>query len=297
MTSRLVQVVATARPNFMVLSPLCVLLGIAVAVHQTGAIDPTLTVLVLLGGLLAHAAVNLLNEYEDFRSGLDALTLRTPFSGGSGTLPAHPDAATATLFAGIVCLTATAAIGLYVSWVRGAGIVPLGLLGLIIVVAYTRWITRSPLLCLLAPGVGFGPLMVVGTAYVLTGRYDPVAVVASLVPFFLVSDLLLINQFPDVEADRQIGRRHLPIVIGRSASARIYAAFILAPYAVIIAAWMAGAFPATTALALLGLPAATYLAVQVMRRAQDDRRLMPLLGLNVAVVLGGILLLAVGLML
>ncbi len=297
MTSKLSQVVATARPNFMVLSPLCVLLGIAVAVHQTGSIDPTLTVLVLLGGILAHAAVNLLNEYEDFRSGLDSITLRTPFSGGSGTLPAHPDAASATLLAGVACLAATAAIGLYVSWVRGPGILPLGVMGLVIVVAYTRWITRSPLLCLLAPGVGFGPLMVIGTVYVLTGRYDPIAMVASLVPFFLVSDLLLINQFPDVEADRQIGRRHLPIVAGRAVSARIYAAFILAPFAVVLAAWASGAFPVTAGLAVLGLPPAAYLAVQVTRRAQDDQGLMPLLGINVAVVLGTILLLAIGLML
>ncbi len=281
----------------MVLSPLCVLLGIAAAIHQTGSIDPGLTVLVLLGGTLAHAAVNLLNEYEDFRSGLDAITLRTPFSGGSGTLPAHPDAASATLLAGMACLVATAGIGLYVAWVRGPGIVPLGMLGLVIVVAYTRWITRSPLLCLLAPGVGFGPLMVIGTAYVLTGRYDPIAVIASLVPFFLVSDLLLINQFPDVEADRQIGRRHLPIVIGRVASARIYAAFVLAPYAVIGAACAAGVFPLTAAVALLALPAAVILATQVTRRAQDDQALMPMLGLNVAVVLGTILLLALGLML
>ena len=46
-------------------------------------------ILALAGGLLAHISVNALNEYLDFTSGLDLTTLRTPFSGGSGTLPAN----------------------------------------------------------------------------------------------------------------------------------------------------------------------------------------------------------------
>jgi len=45
---------------------------------------------------------------------------------------------------------------------------------------------------------------------------------ASLVPFFLVSDLLLLNQFPDAAADERVGRKHIPILIGRRASSFIH---------------------------------------------------------------------------
>ncbi|MDD3762777.1 MAG: prenyltransferase [Nevskiales bacterium] len=294
--NQLTRVLGSVRPNFMILSPLCVLLGIGVAVAQGVQIDTGLAVLAVIGGMLAHAAVNLLNEYDDFRSGLDSITVRTPFSGGSGTLPAHPDAAQATLFAGIACLVGTTLIGLYVVTVRGFGIVPLGLLGLVIVVAYTPWITRRPLLCLFAPGIGFGPLMVMGTAYVLTGSYSWSAVWASLVPLFLVSELLLVNQFPDVEADRQVGRHHLPISIGRKASARVFAAFVLAAFAVIGAGLAVGAFPPWAAIGLLPLPAALYLARNVVRQADNQPALVPLLGINVGVILGTILLLSVGLL-
>lgn len=294
--STLAHVAGAVRPNFMVLTPICVLLGVAVAVHEAGRIDVADALVALLGAALAHAAVNLLNEYDDFRSGLDAITVRTPFSGGSGTLPAHPEAASATLAAGVVSVAGTVLVGFYFAWSRGLAIVPLGLLGLVIVVAYTPWITRHPLICLLAPGLGFGPLMVMGTAFVLTGQYTPAAAWASLAPLFLVSELLLVNQFPDVEADRQIGRHHLPILLGRRASARIYAAFLLAAFAAIALGAAAGLLPGWSLLGLLPLPAALYLARGVMQRAEDQPRLIPLLGLNVATILGTLALYAAGIL-
>ena len=292
--SALAHVAGAARPNFMVLTPICVLLGVAVAILDAGRVDIADALVALLGGVLAHAAVNLLNEYDDFKSGLDAITVRTPFSGGSGTLPAHPEAASAALVAGVLSVAGTFAVGVYFAWTRGAAIIPLGLLGLAIIVAYTPWITRHPLVCLLAPGLGFGPLMVMGTAFVLTGHYTATAAWASLAPLFLVSELLLINQFPDIDADRTVGRHHLPISIGRVRSSWIYVAFLLAAFAVIAAGPLLGLLPAWSLLGLLPLPAALFLARGVLRHAGDDRALVPYLGLNVAVILGTTALYAAG---
>ena len=294
--STLAHVAGAARPNFMVLTPICVLLGVAVAVLDAGRVDVSHALIALLGGVLAHAAVNLLNEYDDFKSGLDAMTVRTPFSGGSGTLPAHPQAASAALAAGVLCVAGTFLIGGYFAWTRGAAIVPLGLLGLAIIVAYTPWITRHPLICLAAPGIGFGPLMVMGTAFVLTGRYTTTAAWASLAPLFLVSELLLINQFPDIDADRKVGRHHLPIMIGRVRSSWIYVGFLLGAFAAIAAGPLLGLLPAWSLLGLLPLPVALYLARGVLRHAGDDRALVPYLGINVAVILGTIALYAAGIL-
>lgn len=294
--STLAHVAGAIRPNFMVLTPICVLLGVAVAVHDAGRIDFADALVALLGAALAHAAVNLLNEYDDFRSGLDAITVRTPFSGGSGTLPAHPEAASATLTAGALSVAGTVLIGLYFAWTRGPAIVPLGILGLVIVVAYTPWITRHPLVCLLAPGLGFGPLMVMGTAFVLTGHYTSAAAWASLAPLFLVSELLLINQFPDIDADRKVGRHHLPIWIGRARSSWIYVAFLFAAFAAIAAGPVLAGLPAWSLLGLLPLPVALYLARGVLRHAGDDQALVPYLGINVAVILGTTALYGIGIL-
>src|SRR5690606_5293656 len=114
--------------------------------------------LVLLGALAAHVAVNALNEYGDFRSGLDLRTRRTTFSGGSGTLPSHPQWLVRALLLGLGALLTCAAIGLYFLLRQPqllASLLPLGLAGLLLVLLYTPWLTRHPWLCLFAPGLGF----------------------------------------------------------------------------------------------------------------------------------------------
>jgi 1,4-dihydroxy-2-naphthoate polyprenyltransferase len=269
------------RAPFLILPPACVLLGAGVAVWSHGPINPWHLILVLVGSVAAHISVNALNEYLDFRSGLDFRTMKTPFSGGSGTLPARPEMARAALVTGLAGLTVTGLIGLYFLTVWGWALLPLGLLGLLVIVVYTNWITRQWLLCLVAPGLGFGVLMVMGTAFALTGVYSWTAFVASLVPFFLVSNLLLLNQFPDAEADKTVGRRHLPIVFGRRVSAIVYDLFLLATYLSIVVGVLLGLLPPLALLGLLPLPLAVVAARGAVRYADDMPHLAPYLGYNV----------------
>jgi len=80
-----------ARGRFLLLTLSCVALGVALAVRGGAeAISYSDALLVMLGALAAHVAVNALNEWGDYRSGLDLQTRRTAFSGGSGTLVTHP---------------------------------------------------------------------------------------------------------------------------------------------------------------------------------------------------------------
>jgi 1,4-dihydroxy-2-naphthoate octaprenyltransferase len=283
------------RLPFLVLPPACVLLGIGTAVWRQGQISVWYAILAFVGAVAAHISVNALNEYYDFKGGLDLRTRPTPFSGGSGTLPANPEAARSALITGLVALGLTAVIGIFFLFVWGWALLPLGVLGLIVVFAYTNWITRSPLLCLIAPGLGFGLLMVMGTDFVLTGHYSWPALFASLVPTFLVSDLLLLNQFPDVEADESVGRRHYPILMGRKASSLIYGAFLLGAYLSIVAGWALNVLPAWALLGLLTLVIAVPTAVGAYRYAEDLEKLAPYLGMNVLLTVLTPILTAVGL--
>ncbi|NLZ02714.1 MAG: prenyltransferase [Pirellulaceae bacterium] len=285
------------RVSFLLLTPACVLLGTAAASWSTGAVSPWHFLLALAGGVCAHIAVNALNEYSDFRTGLDYRTQRTAFSGGSGTLPERPELATRTLMTGVGAAALVALVGLYFLRRWGLSILPLGILGLAVVAAYTPWLTRRPILCLVAPGIGFGPLMVMGTDFALAGRYSWTALVASLVPFFLVNNLLLLNQFPDVEADRSVGRRHLPIVAGRRASSLVYAAFLLCAYLSIVAGVLLGLLPAASLIGLATLALAVPAAIGAYRHADDLARLKPAMVMNVAINLGTPLLVALGLFL
>lgn len=288
----------TARPNFLLLTPVCIFLGIAAssdALSQPAGYAWLL--MALVGAVFAHMSVNMLNEYEDFRNGLDLRTERTPFSGGSGTLPGAPGNAALIRNAGWLSLLITVAIGMVLVHYRGSALLPLGVLGLVLVGSYSTHIVRSPLASLIAPGLGFGPLMVMGTSFVVTGHYSQGAFVASLVPLFLVSGLLLLNQFPDVEADRSVGRRNLPIRIGRRASSLVYAGLLAGAFGSIVLGMASGYLPASAALGLLPGLGAPLLAARVHRNADDMELLVPLLGWNVGLTLATPLLLGIGLLL
>lgn len=290
-------VAQSARPNFLILAPVCVFPGLAAA-HAAGFTPDLATgVLIVLAAILAHAAVNLLNEWDDFRSGLDLATQRTPFSGGSGALPAVPKAASAVLAAGLASMGTSALIGIYLMTQAGIGLLLPGLLGVFLVIAYTAWITRRPLLCLLAPGLGFGPIIVAGSYYAVAGDYSPTILWASMTPLFLVSGLLLINQLPDLEPDRDHGRLHIPILLGRTAAARLFALVLALAYlAPLVGVWI-GVLPTMSLLALIPAPVALALAINAVRHAENTQSLTPWLGVNVATLMLTIVLLGVGLLL
>jgi len=293
--SETLAVMRASRPNFLVLAPLCAGLGVAVAWQQGSPPALLDTLLVLIGALLAHAAVNLLNEYEDFVSGLDLITRRTPFSGGSGALPDVPSAARRVLMAALGTLGLVVGIGLYFLWLRGLPMLVLGAAGVVLVLTYTRWITRSPIICLLAPGLGFGPVMILGSLIALGARLDVTAVTIALISLLLVSELLLINQIPDAEADAKVGRRHLVITLGQPAAARLVGVLLSASYGVLGLALLTGGLPPWTAIALAPAPAALWISLKLQEALAAPRQLNTLLGLNVAVLLATLALLICGL--
>lgn len=276
-------VTGTMRLPFVILTPACVLLGLATAFWTTGSINWLNFILALIGAISAHISVNAFNEYFDFKSGLDSKTQRTPFSGGSGTLQALPGLAKSALFTAWMSLSITTLMGIYFLIDIGLELLPLGLFGLLIIYIYTKWLTKNPLLCLISPGLSFGVLMVMGTHFVLTGEYSWSAFIASLIPFFLVNNLLLLNQFPDVEADKEVGRKHYPITIGKIKSSYIYITFLILPYLVIGYGVYSGLLPVFSLIGLLTILMAIPIIKLVLQHADDTDKLIPALKQNVAI--------------
>ena len=286
----------STRLPFLILTPVCVLLGVATAVSDQNAIDLRLLMLVLLGAVAAHVSVNTLNEYHDYHSGLDSKTIKTPFSGGSGALQLQPEMADSILIVGLVSLIITISVGILLLIEQGPLILPIGVLGVVIILTYTKWINRSPMLCLIAPGLAFGPLMVIGTHVALTGQYSGLAMLLSIVPFFLVNNLLLLNQIPDMQPDASVGRQTFPIAYGRKNSVYIYGLFMLSAYAVIPWAVYQNYIPKLSLLALLPLLLAASALYGFSRFSDNTDRLIPFMGFNVGasiltpLVLGGTIL-------
>ncbi len=283
------------RAPFLILTPVCVFLGLSTVIANNADISLILLALALLGALLAHVGVNTLNEYLDFKSGLDLITTRTQFSGGSGALPQHPEMASTVLTIGIVSLIALFMIGIFFVWKYEFGILPIGIIGLMLIVTYTEWINRYPILCLFAPGLGFGVLMVVGTQFVLEGEYTPLSWCVAVIPFFLVNNLLLLNQYPDIQADSNVGRNHFPIAYGTKNSNRVYALFVLATITAITICILIDYFPALSLIALLPMPLAFFALQGAVKYKENIGAYPQYLAANVAVTILTPLLLGVAL--
>ncbi|MEW6718731.1 MAG: prenyltransferase, partial [Chloroflexota bacterium] len=201
------------------------------------------------------------------------------------------------LMTAIFSVVLTSTIGVYFVFNQGLALLPLGLIGLLIILTYSVWLVRNPILCLLAPGLGFGTLMVNGTAFILTGNYSWTAFFASLVPFFLVCNLLLLNQFPDVEADREVGRRNLPILLGKQTSSLIYGVFLLFTYLSILIGVLLNFLPKNSLLGLSTLLLAVPAFMGARTHADTTEKLIPSLGMNVLVNILTPVLVAIGFLL
>jgi 1,4-dihydroxy-2-naphthoate octaprenyltransferase len=302
------QLCAVARLNFLSLTLVCIVLAAAVSWYQQASLSVSLFALVLMMALAAHISVNAFNEYFDFKSGLDFLTDKTPFSGGSGTLVHQPDAASATLALACLSLLWVVGSGLYLSALLGWQLLLIGIPGVLIIYTYTQYINRSALLCLLAPGLGFGLLMTTGASWVFSHALSNTlgqtlgqalsssALLSGAIVSCLVSNLLLLNQFPDVEADRQVGRCHYPILLGRQHSSLIFAALLLFSYLLLVLGIAVAALPPHSLLVLLSLPLAFKLQAGVRRYAEQPAQLVPYLALNVGLIHLYIVLLALSLL-
>lgn len=238
-----------ARAKFLLLPVTLVAVGAAAAAYD-GTFDLINTLLALIGLTAMHVSVNSLNEYSDFRRGIDLATERTPFSGGSGTLPSGALPASAALYLGLGAALLGLVIGVYFFFLFGWKLLPIFVLGAISVLGYSDLLARAYVGEIFA-GLGLGTLPVLGTAMVQGGELGAAAVAASIPPFFMTFNLLLLNEFPDEKADQEGGRRNLVRLLGRTGAARAYVVVGWVVPASLVVAVAYGALPAISLLACL----------------------------------------------
>jgi 1,4-dihydroxy-2-naphthoate octaprenyltransferase len=238
-----------ARGPFLVLPVTLVAVGAAAAAWD-GAFSAGPTLLALVGLVALHAGVNALNEASDMARGIDLHTRRTPFSGGSGTLPAGQLSIRATRVFALTCAAIGGVIGVHFALELGWGFVALAALGAAAVLLYSDVFARSGVGELFA-GLGLGALPVWGTAWVQGRPPGPAALWAGIPAFLMTFNLLLLNEFPDEDADRGGGRRNLVLLFGRRPAAAIYtAAALLVPIILAVAVGL-GALPRLALVAVL----------------------------------------------
>ena len=226
--------------------------------------------LLVIGVVSSHISVNLFNEYSDYFTRIDFKTNRTPFSGGSGMMT------TGKSTPGSVLVVA------------------------ISIVFYTNFLARYMLGELFA-GLALGTLVVLGTYISMNASNSmtwnslfPAEVSWLSIPAgILTALLLLINEFPDVEADRAGGRKHLVIRLGIKGAAWVYAMGMFTSFAIILILPLVGLSSYWIYLALFPLPLAIKASITAIREGDNFAKIVPALGANVITVLAFDLLVAV----
>ncbi|MCX6007614.1 MAG: prenyltransferase [Chloroflexi bacterium] len=279
------------RPQFLLLAVVLGILGTCMAWYD-GTFSIGNAILAGIGLVLAHASCNALNDYFDYKSGVDKATTVTPFSGGSGLIKQGLLTSREVFWFGMICLLIDVPIGLYFCITRGWLLLPLILVAAICVIFYSpvilKWYWPE-----WSPGLGLGILPVLGMYFSQTGAYTWHALIASIPAGLLVHNLLLLNEFPDIEADKVGHRKTLPITLGRRGAAIFYTTFTILVYVWIVGAVALKAIPVFTLLGLLTIP----LAIKAIRgsfHSEDPAKLMPAMASNVLVVLLTLFLMAVG---
>lgn len=249
--------------------------------------------LALFGLVAFHISVNTLNDYHDFKSGIDLNTRRTPFSGGSGLLPLGKVSPEMAHYMGLISLGIGCLIGIYFTLAIGWQFLPILILGIIAVYLYNPLFSKLMAGEIFA-GLGLGLLPVLGVFLVITGKITPLAFFAGFPPFFLTFNLLFLNEFPDLEADRLGGRRHLVIFLGKKRAGILYLITTLITYVCIILGIVLGVLPIWTLLALLTIPIAIKAIKGALTDYDDFEKFISAQGANIFVVLMTQVLFALG---
>jgi 1,4-dihydroxy-2-naphthoate octaprenyltransferase len=218
------------RPWSFTMTAISVGVGGAVAALD-GAFDVWLFLLTLVGAVCVHGATNLINDYFDYKSGVDRpgapTTLYRPHPLVQGLISPR---AVLWVSAGLYAIAAI--IGLALLALKGAGLLWFILVGAIASFFYTAGPIKYKYLALgeLAVFLMWGPVIVGGTYFVQRGSLSPDAVLIS-VPFgLLVALVLLANNLRDIDYDRSAGIATLGTLLGQQKTRVLYQGLILLAY-------------------------------------------------------------------
>jgi 1,4-dihydroxy-2-naphthoate octaprenyltransferase len=244
------------------------ILGGMIAWTKDQQFSPGYFLLVMMGLVLNHIALNMTDDYYDFRHLVDAFDAEggNPYTGGSGTLSLgqiRPEEMRRvfTLFYAIAI-----AIGLFLSVTRGAFIFLLMAFGFFCAFFYTAPPIRfgyrgmgelAQLLC-------FGPGIGLGAYYVQVHKISWEAFWPTLPFGIMLFSMITINEIPDYFEDRKGGKLNLVARLGRERGAWLFILSLLSAYGVILTGVILQKIPALGLISLLTLPIA-YKTISVLK--------------------------------
>ena len=207
----------------------------AFAFHR-GSFSLLPLVIAIIGVGALHLGSNCINDYHDAK-GSDPINIRfTPFSGGSRVIQENELQPNTILAFSIVLFSIGISCGVWFTFWGRPYVLLIGLSGLL-----AGWSYSSPPFSLMSHGFGevliffaFGPLITLGTYYVITNNLSWPAFLIGIPHGFLIMAVIWINQFPDYQADKKANKKNLVVRLGLSKARYVYSLMMLLPFVIII---------------------------------------------------------------
>ena len=261
------------RIRFLLASVIAVSVGLALNWWQNSSIDLLDALLTFAGVMALHASVDLLNDFWDFKRGIDTKTKRTKMSGGTGVLPEGLLKPSSVYRAGIMFLFIGSLIGAY--FVITDGILIAIILGFAIlsIYFYSTKIVDSGL------GEFFvavkGSMIVIGTFFIQSGQINVESILGGIIVGSLSALVLFIASFPDYDADKSKGRKTLVITAGKEKASKLFWIFPLISYSVIILGISSSLFPLSSLISFLGMPLMIKSGLGLQKNYNNVENLVP----------------------
>lgn len=285
------------RPAFLSVTLVGCLLGLAIA-HASGLpISAVKAIVTVVFALVAHAGANVINDYHDAQSGCDAANTDRvfPYTGGSRVIQNGVLSPQQVAKFGYGLFAAVVPAGLCLTFNSAPGLIAIGLAGLLL-----GWAYSAPPLKLVSRG--FGELVITAAWLALVAGADFVqrsafswAPVLFGIPFaLLVANILFINQFPDIAADRLAGKRTLVVLAGPQEARWFYLAITALAYGWLLFLIDKLALPGAYGLAVLPVVLSLRAGRDLLQHANEPAQLAAAIKLTIGAALAhGLLLGAV----
>ena len=261
------------RVRFLLASVIAVSVGLSLNWWQNSSLDVFDAVLTFAGVMALHASVDLLNDFWDFKRGIDTKTTRTKMSGGTGVLPEGLLKPSSVYRAGIAFLIIGTIIGGYFVITDGITIAIILGFAILSIYFYSTKIVDSGL------GEFFvavkGSMIVIGTFFIQSGQISAESILAGIVVGSLSSLVLFIASFPDHDADKSKGRKTLVIVVGKQRGAKLFWIFPLISYLAIIIGVATNLFPVLSLISFFSFPLMIKSGLGLQKNYDSINNLVP----------------------
>ena len=261
------------RIKFLLASVIAVSLGLSVTWWHSGNIDVFQAILTMGGVVALHASVDLLNDYWDFKRGIDTKTKRTSMSGGTGVLPEGLLKPKSVYNAGILFLVLGGLIGGYFVVLHGVVIGIILAFAIMSIYFYSTKIVNWGLAEIFVTVKG--TLIVMGTYYIQNSDLTDTSILSGIVVGVLSSLVLFVTSFPDHDIDKEKGRRTLVILCGKQNAISIFYIFPLVSYGVIIVCVVTSVIPVFCLITLAAIPVVINSIKKLKSSISNENKILP----------------------